>query len=164
MGVKNETLNSRVNITIDVERNGAKEKIELPLNLLVIDDFNPGLRKKPLVDQEKLLVTRKNVNEIIKEISPELNLVVENRLGEGESELSVNLQFNQIEDFRPENLVNQVPVLRKILAMRSLLKELRTNVTNSSEFRKTLEKIMSEPSGLENLRKQLPISQLGVKE
>jgi type VI secretion system protein ImpB len=164
VGTRNEALNSRVNITIDVEKNGAKEKVELPLNLLVIDDFSPGLKKKPLAEQEKLLVTKKNVNEVIKEISPELNLIVENKLGDPESEFNVNLKFNKIEDFRPENLVHKVPVLKKILAMRSLLKELRTNVTNSSEFRKTLEKVMADPSALADLRKQLPINQLGEKE
>jgi type VI secretion system protein ImpB len=161
MGTRNETLNSRVNITVDVEKNGSKEKVELPLNLLVIDDFSPGLQKRPLVEQEKLLVTKKNINEVIKEISPELNLIVENKLNRERSEININLKFNKIEDFRPENLVHQVPVLKKILAMRSLLKELRTNVTNSSEFRKILEKIIGDPSGLEDLKKQLPISQLG---
>jgi type VI secretion system protein ImpB len=156
MSTKNEALNARINITVDVDKNGAKEKVELPFNLLVVDDFSPGSKKKPLIEQEKLLVTKKNINEIIKEISPELNLIVENKLDNKDSELKVNLQFNKIEDFRPENLVQKVPVLKKILAMRSLLKELRVNVTNSSEFRKTLEKLINHPGGLDDLRKQIP--------
>lgn len=164
MSSKNEVLNSRVNITVDVEKNGSKEKVELPLNLLVIDDFSPGSKKKPLVDQEKLLISKKNVNEIIREISPELNLTVENKLDDGESEFNIKLQFDRIEDFRPENLVHKIPVLKKILAMRSLLKELRTNVTNSSEFRKALEKVMRDPSGLADLRKQLPVSNTGEEK
>ncbi len=156
MGAKNEALNARVNITVDVDKNGAKEKVELPLNLLVIDDFSPGSKKKPLIEQEKLLVTKKNINEIIKEVSPELNVVVENKLDDKRSELKINIQFNKIEDFRPENLVEKVPVLKKILAMRSLLKELKVNVANSSEFRKTLEKLINHPDGLDDLRRQIP--------
>ena len=164
MNMKNEALNSRINITVDIEKNGAKEKIELPLNFLVIDDFNPGSHKKSLLKQEKILVTKKNVNEVIKEISPELNIIVENKLSGPDEELGVKLKFGKMDDFRPENLVHQVPVLKKILAMRSLLKELRTNVTNSAEFRKILEKIVNDPAEFSKLKNQIPASKLGEKK
>lgn len=161
MSNNNHFINSRVNITVDIEKNGAKEKMELPLNVLVIDDFSPGLKKKNLLDQDKLLVNKKNINEVMKEIKPELSIVVENRLSEKNDEINVNLKFGNINDFKPESIVQQIPALKKILAMRALLKELKTNITNSNEFRKILEKIMSDPNGLENLKKQLPNNIIG---
>jgi len=161
---KQEPAKARVNITVDVANNGAKKKVELPLNLLIIDDFNPGTPKKPLAMQEKLLVTKHTLSQAMKEMAPMVQLIVDNKVDKKAEELCVNLTFNSIADFRPENIVNQVPLLKRMLAMRALLKELRSNVSSNVEFRKMLEKIVKDPHQRAQLQGQLPEQMETVKE
>lgn len=152
--MRQHALPSRVNIRLELDKMGQKEKVELPFNMLVIDDFNPGGKKQPLIEQERLSVNKKNVDEVMKKISPSLDLTVNNTLNPGE-ELAVHLTFEKMQDFRPENLVQNLPVLKKMLAMRLLLKELKSNINNSPGFRKILEKIMQNPGELALLKNEM---------
>ena len=55
----------------------------------------------------------------------------------------------------PEKIVHQVPELNKLLGMRHLLKDLRSNIIDNTQFRKELEKILQEKQTLQNFKQEL---------
>ena len=76
---------------------------------------------------------------------------VKNRLNSGSEDLNIDLNFESIQDFNPDNIINQVPELKKLLQLRKALVALKGPMGNMPDFRKAvLEAIKDEDS-----RKQL---------
>ena len=113
----------RVHITYDVETEGAVVQKELPFVVGVMGDFSgdPTEPLKSLKDRKFIQVDRDNFNEVMKRMTPGLNLRVENTLTGDGSEMAVQLQFDSIEDFEPANVVKQVEPLKKLLETPALL-------------------------------------------
>jgi type VI secretion system protein ImpB len=60
-----------------------------------------------------------------------------------------------MKDFRPDHVAQQVPELHSLMAMRNLLKDLKSNLLDNAKFRKELEKIVSNQPELEGLKAEL---------
>lgn len=136
---------SRVTITYVNTTGGAREKKELPLKLLVLGDYtleepDPD---KPLSDRKKISINRRNFNERMKEQNISLNFTVPNRLvsEEGE-EMTVNLNIDDLNSFRPEAVASQVDELKTILDVRNLLLALKSHVVSKRQFQRELERII----------------------
>ncbi|MBI0151364.1 type VI secretion system contractile sheath small subunit, partial [Bifidobacterium sp. M0353] len=71
------------------------------------------------------------------------------------SEIPVNLEFKSMKDFHPEQIVQQVPELKSLLAMRNLLRDLKSNILDNAVLRKELEKILQDKNLSDELRKEL---------
>ena len=69
--------------------------------------------------------------------------------------LKLQLQFQDMKDFEPEQVARQIPQLRAMLAMRNLLRDLKSNLLDNVTFRKELEKILKDPSLSDELRNEL---------
>ncbi len=82
----------RVHITYEVETNGAMVKIELPFVVGVIGDFSgtPTQKLKALRDRKFTNIDRDNINDVMKQMTPGLNLRVENTLAGDGSEMPFN--------------------------------------------------------------------------
>jgi type VI secretion system protein ImpB len=152
---QNEIPKARVNIMLDVATNGASRKKELPLKFLAVGDFSGGKSTGALQNRDRIGIDKNNFDGVIKELSPTLNLVVKNKLNESSMELPVKLTFESLRDFRPENIVNQVPELKRLLAMRNLLKDLKSNVLDNKKLRTALEQALNDSSTLQALRDEL---------
>lgn len=150
-----EIPKARVNIQLDLHTGGAKKKVELPLKLLTVGDFSNGKAEGSLSEREKINVNKNNFNSVLADINPEVSLVVKNTLSGDGSEESIQLSFQDMEDFEPENVARQIPQLRAMLAMRNLLRDLKSNLLDNVTFRKELEKILKEPSLSDELRNEL---------
>ncbi len=101
-----------------------------------------GLYRK----EKKINVNKNNFSSVLSEFSPEVNLSVPNTLaGNGEEE-NVRLRFTDIKDFEPEQVARQIPQLRAMLAMRNLLRDLKSNLLDNATFRKELEAILKDPA------------------
>ncbi|MBS0358086.1 MAG: type VI secretion system contractile sheath small subunit [Proteobacteria bacterium] len=136
---------SRVNITVDVETEGSKKKKELPLKLLVLGDFIHGKNHDPLALRERISINKDNFDSVISAIHPKLEFSVNNEINAANDELPIQLEFHELKDFHPENIVSQVPQLQQLIAMRNLMKELRGNLLDKHAFRCELEKILKDP-------------------
>ena len=134
---------ARVNITLDVETHGARRKKELPLKLLVLGNFSHHHNQKPVSQRERLNITPQTLDDTLNSLSPTLHLP------EG------NLTFTKMKDFLPNNVIAQIPALRKLMSMRNLLKELKTNVLDNPQFRKSLEKITQHKPTLQKLHNEI---------
>jgi type VI secretion system protein ImpB len=123
---------SRINITLDVDTHGARRKKELPLKLLVLGNFSHHKNSKPLSHRERININQFNIDDVLASILP--SITIENN----------TLEFKKLKDFQPDSLIQQVPALRKLTSMRNLLKELKANLIDNTEFRKALEKLAND--------------------
>lgn len=73
----------------------------------------------------------------------------------GGSEENIHLAFKEMKDFEPEQVARQIPQLKALLAMRSLLRDLKSNLLDNSTFRKELEKILRDPALSSDLRDEI---------
>lgn len=153
-----EIPKARVNITLDLETGGARKKKELPLKLLVMGDFSHGKTIGPVAERERIDINKNNFDKVFEKLSPELNLVVNNAIKNDGSELRVNLKFTKEKDLHPEEIVMQVPELRKLLAMRNLLKDLKSNIIDNKTLRAELEKLAKDQETLKNLKQDVEAS------
>jgi len=125
-----ELNESRISIKIIKDTQGAKEKVELPFNVLVPMEI-PGERPKEEISQrQREKIDKNNFNDVMKKFKVRVdNLVVKDRLsGDGESDLKVNLKFDSMRSFDPEEIVKQVPDLKRILELRSMLNDFKARV------------------------------------
>lgn len=152
---QNEIPKARVNITLDVDTNGAQVKKELPMKLLAVGDFSYGQAQGMLADRKRISLNKHNQQEVMSSISPKLLLNVKNKIFPNQDELLCQLRFNSMKDFSPENIVEQVPELRKLLAMRHLLKDLKANVLYNHSFHKKLEAILNDAGQKKSLSSEL---------
>ncbi|NHW59636.1 type VI secretion system contractile sheath small subunit, partial [Escherichia coli] len=87
-------------------------------------------------------INKNNFNSVLTEFSPSVNLTVKNTLANDGSEESINLSFKEMTDFEPEQVARQIPQLRAMLAMRNLLRDLKSNLLDNITFRRELENIL----------------------
>lgn len=79
-----EIPKARINLRLSLHTGGAQKKVELPLKLLVAGDFSNGLGNRPMSERDKINVNKNNLNSVLSELSPSVNLFVENTLaGDG---------------------------------------------------------------------------------
>ncbi|WP_369834257.1 type VI secretion system contractile sheath small subunit [Cronobacter dublinensis] len=152
---QNEVPKARINLKLALHTGGAQKKVELPLKLLTVGDFSNGRESRPLSEREKINVNKNNFNSVLSEFNPEVSLAVPNTLAGDGSEENVTLSFSDIKDFEPEQVARQIPQLRAMLAMRNLLRDLKSNLLDNGTFRKELEKILKDPALSQELRDEM---------
>lgn len=156
----------RVHITYDVEIGDAMEKRELPFVMGVLGDFsgNPTEPLKPLRDRKFIQIDRDNFNDVMKRMTPGLNMRVENTLKGDNSEMAVQMKFNSIEDFEPGRVVDQIPALKKLMETRNKLRDLMTKIDVSPELENVLEQVLENTDDLKKLSEQLGVGQPAKEE
>jgi type VI secretion system protein ImpB len=153
----------RVHITYEVETEGAMVQKELPFVVGVMGDFsgNPTEPLKPLKDRKFIQIDRDNINDVMRRMTPGLNLRVENTLKGDGSEMAVNLKFESMEDFEPARVAAQVEPLRKLLETRDKLRDLLTKVDRSDDLESVLERVLQNSDDLKRLSSELGIGSAG---
>lgn len=147
---------SRVNIKYVKYVGDAQEEVELPLKLLLVGDYTMREDDTPLEDRKKININKNNFESVMREQKLGLKFSVKNVLSEDpEAELPVDLKFESLDDFLPENIASQIPDLQVLLEVRKLLMDLKGRVVNNTDFRLALSKILSDPGKLQELRDQL---------
>src|SRR5262249_26702689 len=77
-----------------------------------------------LKDRKFVEIDRDNFNKVLAATKPRLAYQVDNTLQDDESKLFVELRFNDIDDFAPDQVVKQVEPLRRLLGARAPLQHL----------------------------------------
>lgn len=150
----------RVQITYDVEVGGAIELKELPFVIGVMGDFT-GKPEEPLPtfkNRKFVEVDPDNFNQVLSGMKPRLAFTVDNKLQEDGSKMGVELKFNDIEDFEPDNIVQQVEPLRKLVEARQKLGDLRSKMDGNEKLESFLEEVIG------NAEKQKELSDALAKE
>ena len=147
---QNEVPAARVNIKLDLHTGNAKKKVELPLKLLAVGDYSNGKEQRPLSERDKIDINKNNFNSVMA-----VNLTVEDTLSGNGNEQNIALEFKSLKDFEPEQVAKNIPQLRVLLAMRNLLRDLKSNLLDNATFRRELENILKEPTLSSELRDEL---------
>jgi type VI secretion system protein ImpB len=111
--------------------------------------------KKSLKDRKFVNIDRDNFDTSMNKIAPKLNFRVDNKLSSEGGEVSVNLQFNSIDDFSPESIANQVEPLRKLIDARNKLRDLMSKADRSEELEGLLEQILQSSDEVSKLSQEL---------
>ncbi len=150
----------RVHIKYEVETEEAVVVKELPFVMGVLGDFSADSTEplKPLKDRKFVQIDRDNFGDIMKRVTPGLNLRVKNKIQNDGSEMAVSLKFNRIEDFEPAAIVEQIPALKTLLDTRNKLRDLLTKVDRSEELEGLLERVLQNTEDLKNLSKELGVN------
>ncbi|WP_432738131.1 type VI secretion system contractile sheath small subunit [Maridesulfovibrio sp. FT414] len=148
----------RVNIVYKPETGDAKEEVELPLKLLVVGDFTQKEDDRMVEDRDPVNIDKDNFNEVLKAQDLELKIGVDNKLGgDPDAQMAVNLKFESLKDFDPDQIINQVPELQKLMELREALKALKGPLSNVPEFRKKVQGLVADEGARERLLKELGI-------
>ncbi len=134
----------RVQLTYDVEVGDAKEVKELPFVVGVMGDFSAAseVEKAKLKDKKFINVDLDNIDEVMTSLAPRASFQVENTLTEQGGRMGVDLTFKSMEDFRPEQVVQQVDPLRQLVEARERLTDLRNKISNSEKLEDILDDVL----------------------
>lgn len=154
----------RVNILYKSDIGGAQEEVELPLNVLVMGEYNENIPEdeKTLEDRKTLSVDKDNFNDVLAKQKLKVAVSVPDKLsGEKDAQLNVELNIKSLNDFGPEAIVQQVPELKKLLELRSALTALKGPLGNVPAFRKKMQALLGDQTTRAKLMAELG---LGTEE
>jgi type VI secretion system protein ImpB len=148
----------RVQITYDVEIGDAIEMKELPFVMGVLGDLT-GQPEKPLAalkERKFVEINPDNFDTVLKGMEPHLAYSVANKLGGEEgSQLKVDLKFEALDDFSPENVAKQIGPLRELLELRTRLSDLRGSLQGNDKLDEMLLEAVSNTETRDKLKKEL---------
>jgi type VI secretion system protein ImpB len=146
----------RVQITYDVETNGAIQQKELPFVVGVFSDL-AGTPKEPLPEVKKrkfIEIDRDNFNRVMNRIRPRVVTRVENKLQDDGSEFALDLEFRSMDDFNPAAIAKKVEPLRQLLELRQKLVEMIAKLDGNNALYEQLESILSNTETLQRLAEE----------
>jgi type VI secretion system protein ImpB len=153
----------RVKVSI-LPSSDAKESVELDYRLLIPGNFSksePG--SLGMIKDRRLRTIGKkgDFQKVLKDINPKLKLTVQNKLSDdSEAKMEVNLDFQDMKDFHPDEIVKKVEPLKKLLEARERLKQLKLAVLKDANLKKALEGVLKDGSGsIEDLMAKLGTGQ-----
>lgn len=152
----------RVNIVYKSAAGDANEDVELPFKQLVIGDFTLREEAQPLDERTPINVDKDSFNDVLKAHRLSLTMAVPNVLANetaSDEKLKMELRFDAIRDFEPDALVEQVPELKQLVALRDALKALKGPLGNLPDFRKQLQQLIQSDDARAKL-----LAELGVKD
>jgi type VI secretion system protein ImpB len=158
----------RVHITYDVEIGDAIELKELPFVMGVLGDLT-GQPEQPLAalkDRKFVEINPDNFDTVLKGMQPHLSFSVPNRLTDDPSagQIGVNLHFESLDDFSPENVAKQVAPLKDLFELRTRLSDLRGSLQGNDKLDEALFEAVSNTEKREKLRAELGTGKSGGGE
>ncbi|MER0237079.1 type VI secretion system contractile sheath small subunit [Fulvimarina sp. MAC8] len=147
----------RVHIKYEVETEGATVVKELPFVVGVLGDFSgdPTEPLKPFGERNFVQIDRDNFDDVMRRMTPGLNLSVENTIADDGTDMEVQLRFNSMEDFEPGAIVEQVPALKALLEARNQLRDLMSKADRSEELEQLLEELLQNKGDMDAVVKDL---------
>lgn len=148
----------RVQIKYEVEIGDALELKELPFVVGVLGDYSgkPDEPLPPVKDRRFVNIDRDNFNDVLREMKPRLAFRVEDKItGKEDQKLNVELRFNHIDDFSPENVVKQVEPLRKLAETRHQLEMLKNKMDGNDKLTSLLEQVLNSADSKQTLAKEM---------
>ena len=143
----------RVHLTYDVHIGDAIELKEIPFVVGVLADLSgkPVEALPKLKDRKFVEIDRDNFNKVLASSKPRLAYQVENTLQDDGSKMNVELKFNHMDDFEPEQVVHQIDPLKKLLEARNRLSSLLTKLDGNDKGEELLQQIISNTDSLKKL-------------
>ena len=146
----------RVHITYDVEVGDAIQLKEIPFVVGVLANLSgkPDEALPPVRDRKFVEIDRDNFDAVLKGMKPRIVYRVDNKLGDDDSKLGVELRFNSMDDFAPEQVANQVEPLRKLAEARKKLSDLMAKMDGNDRLVQLMDEIINNNDALQKLSKE----------
>lgn len=146
----------RINISYKPATGNAREGVELPFKLLVLGDFWQRQDDRIIEDREPEDINRQNFDEVMSDANLRLNFSVPNQLSQDkDSEVEVDLQVQSLKDLEPDNLIQNIPALRKVFELRESLMALKGPLGNSPQMRRAIMAMLSDEKQRGELMKEI---------
>ncbi|MBA4156461.1 MAG: type VI secretion system contractile sheath small subunit [Gemmatimonadetes bacterium] len=149
----------RVHISYDVEIGDAIEMKELPFVMGVLADLTgqPAEPLPKLKERKFVEVTPDNFDDVLKSMKPHLAFKVDNRLSDDPEagRIAVDVRFENLDDFSPDRVAQQVEPLRKLLELRRQLSDLRGSLQGNDNLEEILQATLSDQEKLGRLKTEL---------
>ena len=151
----------RVQITYDVETNGAMQKTELPFVVGVLADLSgqPSTPLRPLKERKAANIDRDNFNDVLAKSTPRVAMKVQNRLTSEDTKLAVELKFRSMDDFDPARIAEQIPALKKLLEMRMELTQLLSKMEGNDKLDRLLAEVLSNTDKARELARHMGVGE-----
>lgn len=152
----------RVNIVYKPATGGAQAEVELPLKLLVLGDFTQRADDRTVEDRKPVSIDKDNYESVLKAQNLQLDMMVPNKLDDKagpDDQIHVQFGVDALNDFTPDRIVEKVPELRDMIALRDALKALKGPLGNIPDFRKKLQDLVQD----EGVRARL-LNELGIQD
>ena len=142
----------RVQIEYDLEAYGAEKKVQLPFVMGVMSDLSgkPKEALAPVDDRKFLEIDVDNFDSRMKAMKPRVAFSVPNTLT-GEGNLSVDITFENMDDFSPAAIARKVEGLSKLLEARTQLANLLTYMDGKTGAEELITKALQDPALLQSL-------------
>ena len=156
----------RINITYKPATGDMKEEIELPLRLLVMGDFTSREEGGPLEKKEPVSINKDTFDQVLKSKNLSLQFSVPNpsaeKEGEEATQLPIDLRFESLNDFEPDQIIAQVQELRQLAELRSAIASLKGPLANIPEFRQRIKELVDNKEKRDLLLQELGLQEPGI--
>jgi type VI secretion system protein ImpB len=129
----------------------------LPFVVGVVADLS-GQPDKPLPaikDRKFVEIDRDNFDQVLAKMAPRLAFKVDNKLSDDDTKIGCEIKFSSMEDFEPQNVVEQIEPLRKLIELRRKLSNLRSSLYGNDKLEKMLQQILNDDQELNKLRTEV---------
>lgn len=142
----------RVQIEYDVEIYGSEKTVELPFVMGVLADLSgkPLEPLPPVVDRKFLDIDIDNFDERMKAMKPRVAFAVPNTLT-GEGQLMVDITFESMNDFSPDEIARKVDSLSQLLEARTQLANLQTYMDGKAGAEELVRQLLKDKALLNTL-------------
>ncbi|MAK90635.1 MAG: type VI secretion system contractile sheath small subunit [Oceanospirillaceae bacterium] len=145
----------RINISYKSNTGGASEDVELPLKMLIVDDFTGRESDEVIEDREPVNINKDNFNDVIKSHNLSMSFSVPNKLKDEGDDINVDLKVDSLAGFGPAKIAEQVPELASLMELRRALQALKGPLGNVPAFRKTIQAILENEETRSQIMKEL---------
>ena len=149
----------RVHITYDVEVGDAIQLKEIPFVVGVLADLS-GKPEEPLPqlrDRKFVEIDRDNFDAVLKGTNPRLSYRVDNKLTDDDSKIGLELRFNDMRDFEPEQVVNQIEPLKKLAEARKKLSDLMAKMDGNDRLVELMDQVIQSTDALHKINKETSV-------
>jgi type VI secretion system protein ImpB len=147
---------ARVQIWYELDSGRGIEKKEIPFVMMSMADLRGNVSadkpREKLRDRKTSEISAENFDKVMKSYSPRVRFDVPNKLpgATADSMVPVDITFDSMASFSPENLARNVPHLKKLLDARNELQNLLTYMDD-----RKIEELVQKLRGDENLLKSM---------
>jgi len=149
----------RVQVTYDVDTGNAIQRKELPFVVGVMADLSgqPSEPTAPLKTRKFVPLDRDNFEDVLAKSNARVAMRVNNKLANDNTQLPIELKFRSLEDFEPEQVARQIPVLRELLEMRTQLSDLLGKLEGNDRLEKLLGEVIQNSETAKALASDLGV-------
>jgi type VI secretion system protein ImpB len=144
----------RVKISYDVETGGAKQSKELPfVGALIADLAGDNADGQKRYNERKFVdIDNDTIGDVMAAIQPTANFSVDDKLSDKGGKINVALSFDELSDFSPESIIQQVEPLRRLFEARSRLNDLAAKLDGNDELDNLLNQVIENTETREDLK------------